>query len=409
MALESNAKNYCRDFPGTYVSASGGWIRDKNSRKYLDFLSGCGALNYGHNHPILKEALIRHITNDGLSMSLDLETDKKLEFMESFSNLILKPREMNYRLQFTGPTGANAVEAAIKLARKVTNRTKIISFTNAFHGCSLGALSLTGSSYHRKSSEALLSHVMHLPYDNYFGTSIDTSEILEKLLSDPSSDYDLPAAIIVETIQGEGGLNTCSHSWITKICSIAKRIGALTIIDDIQAGCGRSGSFFSFEGFELSPDIIVLAKSLSGYGIPMSLVLFKPDLDHWLPGEHNGTFRGNAHAFVTANESIKFFWKDNKFAENLLEKATVIKKFIKNLEKKYPIKLKGRGLMQGISFSNSDNAEHIKNKCFREGLIIENSGSLDEVIKIMPPLTLIKEELKHGLDIIADGIQGLFL
>ena len=307
-ALESNVRSYCRSFPTTFRNAFGAILTDTENQNYLNFLAGCGSLNYGHNHPVLKDKLLSYIEANGIAMSMDMFTDSKADFVNVFSKIILSPKSLDYKLQFTGPTGANAVEAAIKLARKVTGRTNIVAFTNGFHGCTLGALALTGNKHHRFSSTSLLTNVSRFPYDGYLENGQDTSSYLDKMLSDPSSGCDAPAAIILEAIQGEGGLNVASPIWAQEIARIAKKHGAILILDDIQAGCGRSGEFFSFEKLGITPDIVVLAKAISGFGLPMSLVLIIPELDQWTPGEHNGTFRGRNYAFVTATAAIEHFW-----------------------------------------------------------------------------------------------------
>lgn len=378
-----------------------------NKRRYIDFLSGCGSLNYGHNHPDLKEALLSYLADNGIAMSLDIETQSKNKFMEAFSEHILQPRGLDYMLQFTAPTGANAVEAAIKLARKVTGRSNVIAFTNAFHGCSLGALALTANEHHRGNSEALLTHVNRVPYDGYLGPDVDTSALLEKLLSDPSSGIDVPAAIILETIQGEGGLNVASASWVKNIARIAQKFSALLIVDDIQAGCGRSSDFFSFEPFGIEPDIVCLAKSISGFGLPMSLVLLKPEHDIWEPGEHNGTFRGNNLAFVTAAQAVKSFWHDNVFRDGIHERVTKLSAFLNELAQTYPdsLKVKGRGMMVGLTFSDAALAKLVQQDCFGQGLIIELCGPHDEVLKLLPPLNISFDQLEQGLSIIATSVH----
>src|SRR5690606_22438945 len=269
----------------------------------------------------LKAALIEYISADGIAHGLDMFTDAKEHFLASFEEHILKPRDMKYHVQFTGPTGANAVEAALKLARKVTGRTNVISFTNGFHGVTLGALAATGNGKHRQGASTPLSGVTRAAFDGYFGPHINTADLLDQQLSDPSSGVDAPAAIIVETVQGEGGLNAASAEWLRQIEAIARRHGALFIVDDIQAGVGRTGGFFSFDGMGLSPDIVTMAKSLSGLGLPMALTLLKPEHDIWEPAEHNGTFRGNNHAFVTARAALEKFWATDAFAADVARKG----------------------------------------------------------------------------------------
>lgn len=403
--IESNVRSYCRVFARTFEHAYGTEVFDTTQCRYLDFLSGCGSLNYGHNHSELQRSLLEFINKQGLAMSLDMHTPAKLKFLEVFSSHILQPRGLQYRVQFPGPTGANAVEAAVKLARKVTGRTNVIAFTNSFHGCSLGALALTGSANHRRSSAALLTNVSRAPYDRYFGRGIDTAAHLERLLADPSSGYDEPAAIILETIQGEGGLNAASANWVQKIQRIARDHGALLIVDDIQAGCGRSGSFFSFEPLGIDPDIICLAKAISGYGLPMSLVLMKPDLDIWEPAEHNGTFRGNNFAFVTAAKSIEIFWQNDTFEMQIAEKTGFASDVFGDLCDRYGFELRGRGLMLGINLEDEKTATEVQKNCFDRKLIVETCGPKGEILKLLPPLTVSRQELEEAASIVDRAIQ----
>ncbi len=410
--IESNVRVYCRDFPATFSHASGYNIYDIDNNKYIDFFSGASALNYGHNHPKIKQKLMEYIESDGITHSLDMATVKKNEFLRAFYNIILRPRKMNYKIQFCGPTGTNAVEAAIKLARKVTGRTQIITFTNAFHGVTLGALSLTGSSSKRKAAGVPLNYTYTMPYDGYFGDELDTSKYLEKLLSDSSSGFELPAAIILETIQAEGGVNVASHAWLQNIQKIAQRFEILLIIDDIQVGCGRTGTFFSFEHAGITPDLIVLSKSLSGYGMPMSIVLLKPHLDKWQPGEHNGTFRGNNLAFVAAIESLNF-WSDDCFSSEILAIATYLYQSLKKLVSNFSVtcNLRGKGMLLGIEWpENLSLASEISKLAFTKGLIIETSGADNQVLKFLPPLNIDRQGIDQGIEIlhscITEAIDG---
>ncbi|MEZ5839490.1 MAG: diaminobutyrate--2-oxoglutarate transaminase [Hyphomicrobiales bacterium] len=401
---ESQVRSYARSFPADFVRASGSRMFARDGRSYLDFLAGCGSLNYGHNHAAIKSALLGYIAADGPAMGLDLQTEAKERFIRSMQDIILEPRGLDYRLQFTGPTGANAVEAAIKLARKKTGRTGVIAFTNAFHGCSLGALSLTGSGYHRASSIPLLNGVMRMPYEGYFGGDIDTSAMLDKMLDDPSSGIDKPAAIILELVQGEGGLNVASSTWLKRIAETARRHGALLIVDDIQAGCGRAGTFFSFEGSGVVPDIVVLAKSISGFGLPMALMLLRREIDIWGPGEHNGTFRGNSHAFVTAAAAFETFWADEQFAAGIARKAELLGEGLANLGAPYGFRVKGRGLMQGIDMGSGALCAAARKAAFEAGLIVEACGPDDEVLKLMPPLTVSEPELIEAFGILGQSL-----
>nr|WP_309402592.1 diaminobutyrate--2-oxoglutarate transaminase [Aminobacter niigataensis]WMD00316.1 diaminobutyrate--2-oxoglutarate transaminase [Aminobacter niigataensis] len=396
--VESRVRSYSRNFPRLFDKAVGATLYDTAGNTYLDFLSGCSSLNYGHNDPDLKRALVEYLSANGITHGLDMFTDAKQRFLASFERIVLKPRAMDHRLQFTGPTGANAVEAAIKLARKVTGRHNVVAFTNGFHGVTMGALAATGNSKHRAGAGTPLSGVTRAAFEGYFGPDIDTAKMLERQLTDPSSGIDAPAAIIVETVQGEGGLNVASPEWLRKIEAIARQHGALFIIDDIQAGCGRTGGYFSFDGMGLSPDIVTMAKSLSGLGLPLALTLIKPEHDIWKPAEHNGTFRGNNHAFVTATAALEKFWNDDRFKNEVADKAAYLAKRLDAVAETHGLSIKGRGMMMGIDAGSGKTAATVCKACFERGLIIETSGSHDEIVKVLAPLTISNQQFAAGLD-----------
>jgi len=394
--------------PRQFTNAAGVWMHDDQGGRYLDFLSGCSSLNYGHNHPVPTQALLDYIASDGITHALDLHTEAKTAFLEAFEALILKPRALDYRVMFTGPTGTNAIEAALKLARKITGREHVIAFSNGFHGMTLGALACTGNAGKRGGAGVPLSHVSHEPYDGYYGPDIDTADLLDQRLSDPSGGLDAPAAILVETVQGEGGLNAASPEWLRKIAALAKRHGALLIVDDIQAGCGRTGSFFSFEEAGIVPDIVTLAKSLSGMGLPFALTLFRPELDQWSPGEHNGTFRGNNHAFVTATAILRHFWSDDAFIQKVRRRGDQLGRRLDRIARDHGLQTRGRGMMRGIDVASGDTAAGITADAFTRGLIIETSGPHDEIIKILAPLTIDEAQLDEGLDILEAAVRASF-
>lgn len=403
---ESEARSYCRAMPATFSRATGSELVDENGDRWIDFLAGCSSLNYGHNDPDMKEALIAHIAGDGIAHGLDLHTDAKAEFLEAFEQHILKPRDMDHRVMFTGPTGANAVEAAMKLARKVTGRTNIIAFTNGFHGVTAGALAATGNGYHRGGAGMQLNGVTRMPYDGYFGGATDTAEFLAAMLKDKSGGVDAPAAIILETVQGEGGLNAARPEWVQRIAQLAKEHGALLIIDDIQAGCGRCGTFFSFEEMGVKPDIVTMAKSLSGFGLPMAMLLVRPQHDVFGPAEHNGTFRGNTHAFVTARVAIEKFWASDDFQEELSRKSEMVQTALAKLASLVPdAELKGRGLMQGVDVRSGELAAEICARAYEKGLVIETSGNEDQVVKILAPLTTSEQTFRKGFDILLQAAR----
>ena len=403
---ESEARSYCRSFPVSFTKAQNATLHDSDGRAYTDFLAGCSSLNYGHNDPDMKVALIEHISADGVTHGLDMHTDAKEAFLTAFEEKILKPRDMDYKFMFTGPTGTNAVEAAMKLARKTTGRDTIIAFTNGFHGMTMGALAATGNAGKRAGAGTALSGVVRMPYEGAM-PGLDSLAMIRAMFENPSSGIDAPAAFLIEPVQGEGGLNAASAEFLQGLQSLAHEHGALIIMDDIQAGIGRTGPFFSFEGMGVTPDLIPLAKSLSGMGLPFAGLLIRPDLDVWKPAEHNGTFRGNNHAFVTARIALEKFWSDDAFQRQTEEKAAFLTRRLTEIAGHVPgATLKGRGMMQGIDVGSGDLAGAICATCFEHGLIIETSGAHDEVVKILAPLTIPQDQFAAGLDTLENAVQA---
>ena len=405
--VESEVRSYCRNWPTVLTTAKDSWVTDSEGRRYLDFFAGAGALNYGHNNAQLKGALLEYLSGDGIVHSLDIATAAKQNFLETFDRLILKPRKLDYKVQFPGPTGANSVESALKLARKVTGRESIISFTNAFHGMTLGALSVTGNSMKRAGAGIPLVHATPMPYDNYFGGVTEDFHWFERVLDDSGSGLNRPAAVIVETVQGEGGLNVARLEWLQELANLCQKREILLIIDDVQMGCGRTGEFFSFEAAGIVPDIVTLSKSISGYGLPMALTLFRPELDVWAPGEHNGTFRGHNPAFVTATKAIETYWKDHEFASETAEKGKLLRDGLDKIAlSHHGVSARGRGMAQGLKFDDADLAADVCRAAFERGTLMETSGPSDEVVKLLPPLTTSRSDLESGLEILAESVAA---
>ncbi|QIS21722.1 diaminobutyrate--2-oxoglutarate transaminase [Nocardia terpenica] len=404
-SLESDVRGYCRSWPTVFDTARGSWLTDAGGREYLDFFAGAGALNYGHNNPVLKAALLDYIGRDGITHGLDMATVAKQELLETIEQVLLDPRGLDYKVQFPGPTGANAVEAALKLARKVTGRTTILNFTNAFHGMTLGALSVTGNAAKRAGAGVPLVHVNPMPYDGY----LDGDEGLQwmaRALDDHSSGVDKPAAVIVETVQGEGGVNVARPEWLRQLSELCSARGILLIVDDVQMGCGRTGPFFSFEIAGITPDIVTLSKSIGGYGMPLALVLMRRELDQWAPGEHNGTFRGNNPAFVTAKVALDHYWRDDRLTLSTMANGDRIHAAFTSLADTYEgVSTRGRGLVHGLVFEDASQAGKVSRIAFEQGLLVETSGAEDQVVKLLPPLTITDEELDHGLTILGRAVE----
>ncbi|MEB3049709.1 diaminobutyrate--2-oxoglutarate transaminase [Mycolicibacter sp. MYC123] len=405
--LESEVRSYCRSWPVTFDRASGSRMWDVDGKEYLDFFAGAGALNYGHNNPALRGPLLDYLSSDRVVHSLDMNTVAKGRFLERFEEVILKPRGLDYKVQFPGPTGTNTVEAALKLARKITGRESIISFTNAFHGMTLGALSVTGNSMKRGGAGIPLVHATPMPYDNYLDGVVPDFIWFERLLQDSGSGLNDPAAVIVETVQGEGGINVARLEWLRGLADLCQRHELLLIVDDVQMGCGRTGPFFSFEAAGIVPDIVCLSKSISGYGLPMALTLFKPELDVWDPGEHNGTFRGQNPSFVTATAALDY-WSDNRLEKSVLRKGELIEQSLAEVVEPFDgISTRGRGLIRGVAFERPELAGEVCREAFERGLLLESSGPEGEVVKLMPALTIDDDDLAEGLTITAQSIEAV--
>ncbi|AKU17679.1 diaminobutyrate--2-oxoglutarate transaminase [Luteipulveratus mongoliensis] len=405
---ESQVRSYCREWPTVFSKAQGVYQYAEDGRRYIDFFSGAGALNYGHNHPELKKHLVEYLTGDNVVHSLDTYTVAKREFLQTFQDLILKPRDLDYTVQFPGPTGTNAVETALKIARKCTGRLDVVSFTNAFHGMSLGSLAVTGNSMKRAGAGTPLYHTNTAPYDDYFDGETADFMWLDRTWSDGGSGLDTPAAVIVETVQGEGGLKAARNVWLRELQALCRRHNVLLIVDDVQAGCGRTGQFFSFEEAGIEPDIVCLSKSISGYGLPMSLTLMRPELDQWEPGEHNGTFRGHNPAFVTATAALKTFWADDALEQNIAARSEQLREGLHRIIARCDgALLRGRGLLTGVAFPEDDIAGRIQAAAFERGLLIETSGPKGEVIKVMPALTITETEMEEGLEILVDAASSV--
>ena len=407
---ESEVRGYIRAFPTVFDRAVGSTLIDADGREYLDFFAGAGVLNYGHNNPVLVRALVEYLERGGILHGLDMATSAKKAFIEAFERFVLEPRGLDHKLQFTGPTGANAVEAALKVARQATGRSNVVAFTNGFHGLSLGALAATGNSHYRAAAGVGLDDIARLPYDGYLGPDVDTLDLFEKMLDDPGSGLDLPAAVIVEAVQGEGGINVASVPWLQRLRELTAARGILLILDEIQAGVGRTGWFFAFEAAGIVPDIVTVSKSISGSGLPMSLVLLRPEVDVWKPGAHTGTFRGNNLAFASARVALETYWADSAFTDAIAAKSELLRGELDQIAAEYPdlgFVVRGRGLMYGLACDRDRGlAGRISKAAFARGLVIETSGAFDEVLKFLPALTITDDELRRGLGIVRESLDA---
>lgn len=398
--LESEVRGYCRTYPAVFDTAQNARQWDVDGNEYIDFFGGAGVLNYGHNNPRMRKAMIEYMERDGIAHSLDFYTAAKARFIERFEEIILKPRGLDYKLQFPAPTGTNVVEAALKLARKATGRSTVAAFTNGFHGMSLGALACTGNEKFRNAAGVSLDNVLRVPYEGY----PDSLATLEQEFEDSSSGIAPPAAFIVETIQAEGGVNVASREWLQALQALAHKYESLFIIDDIQVGNGRSGRFFSFEDYGLDPDLVCLAKGIGGYGTPLGLLLIRPEHDVWAPGEHTGTFRGQDLSFVAGTEAMHYYDNDDFLAEVREKGETVKARLEKIADSKGDIGLRGRGMIYGLDFASGERAAKVVETAFKMGLLIGSCGTDGRVLKFMSPLTVEDDTLAQGLDLLEKSV-----
>ncbi|WP_333772578.1 aspartate aminotransferase family protein [Streptomyces sp. IBSBF 3136] len=406
--MESEVRSYSRAWPTVFTTARGAEMRDVDGRTYLDFFAGAGALNYGHNPPELKAALVEYLTGDGVIHGLDMHTTAKGAFLERLRDLVLAPRGLDYRVQFPGPGGTNAVEAALKLARKVTGRRTVGYFERGFHGMTLGALAVTASPAKRAGAGVPLPHTVPVPFDDPADDDERAVTRLSRALESATADGPL-AAVVVETVQGEGGVNPARPAWLQALASWTLAHGTLLVADDIQMGCGRTGPFFSFETSGIVPDIVCLSKSLSGYGMPMALTLMRPEYDVWRPGEHNGTFRGYNPAFVTAARALEVFWSDGALPARTAELGERVHRSFTGTARRHGLAApRGRGLAWGLPLDERPGAaQEVCDAAFRAGLLLETAGLKGEVVKLLPPLTVTDGQLERGLAVLDEAVAAV--
>lgn len=402
---ESEVRSYCRKYPVIFDKGMNSELYSVDGRRYIDFLAVAGSMNYGHNNPEIKDEILTYLQDDHVINMMDMYTSAKEEFLSTFSSKILEPRGLNYKVMCCGPTGTNAVEAAIKLARKNTKRTEVLAFGGGFHGMTLGSLALTTDKVSREGASLPLTNVTHIPYEGTQG--IDSIAYLKWVLTDDHSGVDKPAAIILETVQAEGGINVASVEWLKEVYQVCKDNDIIMIVDDIQVGNGRTGTFFSFERAGIKPDMVVLSKSISGFGMPMAILLIRPDLDIFRPAEHNGTFRGNQLSFVGATAGINYY-VEHSMDKEVQRKAKIISDFLESeiIPLNKNLSYRGIGFIWGIDFNAIDSTLALKvvHKAFDNGLIMEVAGRKDGVLKIMPPLTIQDDILNEGLNVMKESI-----
>ncbi|MGH8380889.1 aspartate aminotransferase family protein [Pseudomonas sp.] len=414
---ESNARSYPRRIPLALKKARGLYVEDIEGRQFIDCLAGAGTLALGHNHPVVIEAIQQVLADELPLHTLDLTTPVKDQFVQDLFGLLPQALRDEAKIQFCGPTGTDAVEAALKLVRTATGRTTVLSFQGGYHGMSQGALSLMGSLAPKKPLAALLSNgVQFLPYPyDYrcpFGLGGEAGvkvnlHYLENLLSDPEGGVQLPAAVIVEAVQGEGGVIPADLEWLRGVRRITEKAGVALIVDEIQSGFARTGKMFAFEHAGIIPDVVVMSKAIGG-SLPLAVVVYRQWLDTWQPGAHAGTFRGNQMAMAAGSAVMKYI-KDHDLCAHAQAMGERLTGHLRHLQEDFPQlgDIRGRGLMLGIELvdpqSTKDAQGHpvacpklaplVQRECLKRGLILELGGRQGAVVRFLPPLVITAEQV----------------
>lgn len=402
--LESNVRFYCRRWPVVFATSHGSTIFDEDFKAYLDFFAGAGVLSYGHNNPELVEVAISHLRSGKLLHSLDTFTVEKREFLHTFEKLILQPRGMDMVIQTVGPTGATAVEAALQLAQRITGNRAVLGFAGGYHGMTYRAASVSASMAGRET----VSHIgdfVALPFVKQM-TNTDLDLLDRTLLT--GVDGQKIGAILIEATQGEGGARAFDPAYLTALRTRATELGIIVIADEVQAGVGRTGTFFSFEGSGLDPDIVCLSKAISGLGLPMAINLIKRNIDKWDAGEFTGTFRGNNLAFATSTKMLQTYWSNDNFEKETQYKGIFVRNALQTIADTYEsldFTVTGNGLLCGLNVKNTEIAERVTRASFERQLIVETCGAGDQVVKLLPPLTTTNEELHEGLSRLSDAFS----
>ena len=427
---ESNARSYPRRIPLALKRARGIYVEDVEGRQFIDCLAGAGTLALGHNHPVVIDAIQQVIANELPLHTLDLTTPVKDQFVQDLFGLLPEALRREAKIQFCGPTGTDAVEAALKLVRTATGRSTVLAFQGGYHGMTQGALSLMGSLGPKKPLGALLaSGVQFLPYPyDYrcpFGLGGEAGvranlHYLENLLNDPEAGVALPAAVIVEVVQGEGGVIPADIEWLRGLRRITEQAGVALIVDEIQSGFARTGKMFAFEHAGIVPDVVTLSKAIGG-SLPMAVTVYRDWLDTWSPGAHAGTFRGNQMAMATGSAVMKYL-VEHRLCEHAEAMGQRLRGHLQRLQQEYPQlgDIRGRGLMLGVELvdptGSGDALGHppacrtlapkVQRECLRRGLILELGGRHGAVVRFLPPLIISAEQIDEVAGRFAEAVRA---
>lgn len=415
---ESNARSYPRRLPIAIEEASGSLVRDVDGNVFIDFLAGAGVLSLGHNHPELVAAVTGQL--GVLTHGLDFPTPVREDFVEAQLSMLPDSMRDRMKIHFCGPTGANAVDAALKLCKTATGRGDIISFQGGFHGASHAAMALTGLVSQKRPVANGVPGIHFFPYSYCarcpIGLTPDTcatncADVLERALTDGNGGVPLPAAVVMELVQGEGGVIPATIEFARRVRALTLQLGIPFVVDEVQTGCGRTGTWFAFEQYGIEPDVIIASKALSGIGTPVALIIYDEKLDVWEPGAHTGTFRGNQLAFAAGAAAVGIIRRDGVL-DNVVQRGEQIADRLKPLvDDPWVAEVRGRGLIWGIEFADPKNgrtagalAAAVQAAALRGGLIVELGGRDDCVVRMLPPLNVTAGTVETACTILLAAI-----
>ncbi|MDT0546494.1 aspartate aminotransferase family protein [Streptomyces lonegramiae] len=416
---ESQARTYPRHLPIAPAEGSGSFVRDVDGNVFIDFLGGAGVLSLGHNHPELVQSVVRQL--DTLTHGLDFPTPAKDAFTEAQLSMLPPRLRERTKVHFCGPTGANAVEAALKLCKIATGRGDIVSFHGGFHGSTHAAMAVSGLVSQKAPVRDGMPGVHFFPYCSSAcpagpapgSCARDCAGYLERALRDDLGGIPLPAAVILEMVQGEGGVVVARTEFVRRVREVTRSLGIPMIVDEVQTGCGRTGTWFAFEQYGIEPDVIVASKALSGMGLPVALILYDAALDTWEPGAHIGTFRGNQLAFVAGAEAVRIVRRDDVLANVRRRGVQVADRLGELIGNPWVREVRGRGLMWGIELANPGDgrpatalAGEVQTYALRHGLIVERGGRQDAVVRILPPLNVTADVVDTACSILVEAVSA---
>lgn len=419
--VDSRAVYYPTVIPTAWEAGKGATLRDVDGNTYIDFLAGISVLNVGHSNPQVVEAVKRQL--DKLTHALDIPTPERIGLIEKLVQIAPSGLRANSRVLFGGPTGSDAIEGALKVAKFNTKHHTFLAFHGAYHGMTSGALSVTSKKAFKTGFLPLLPDIHFAPYaycyrcpfgKEYPECDMQCVRYIEYLFIDPESGLADPAAIIVEPIQGEGGFIVPPDGYLKELRRICDENSVLLIVDEIQTGFGRAGKMFACEYDDVTPDIMTIAKAVGGIGLPLSGCVIRKELDTWEPGGHLGTFRGNVLACVAGLAAINFTMEKGLVERSAREGAHMLRR-LKELQQETKTigDVRGKGMMVAAEFVEdkktkkpaTELVKRIQAKCLERGVLVWKAGHWPNVIRFLPPLVITRDHTDKGLDVFSDAVK----